>query len=359
MTQLHLRLITPGNRSHDITIQPGAFNHIASTLKKRQWAQKYCVVTDTNVKKLYGDELIKNLRELGLNATLIAFQPGESNKTLKTVEKLLNQMIQLGHNRESCVLALGGGVVGDVAGFTASIFMRGIPFVQIPTTLMAMADSGLGGKTGVDLIGGKNLAGTFTQPKYVVIDPALLDTLPKKHLLNGLAEIVKHGLIMDKGILKILKKFPDNTLKGDTKILTKLLIRSCKVKALVIQRDTVEKEFRMILNYGHSIGHAIEHASQYRLNHGQAVSIGMNLENRLAVDRKLMKPKHCEAIETLLKSLKLPTTIPGKIDRDPVLKALKADKKNQGKTLTMTLLKRPGKPMIVRNIEPQEVKAVL
>lgn len=359
MTTLKLRLIERKDHSYGIVIQPGVLNTIPTDLKKKQWGQKYCVITDTTVKKLYGDELVQNMRELGLNATLLAFQPGESNKNLKTVEKLLNQMIQLGHNRESCVIALGGGVVGDTAGFVASIFMRGIPFIQIPTTLMAMADSGIGGKTGVDLMGGKNLVGTFAQPKQVYIDPQVLSTLPKKHLANGLAEIVKHGLIRDKGILKILKKFPEKATEGHTTTITKLLIRSCKVKTRVIQRDTYEKNLRMILNYGHSIGHAIEHASKYQLNHGQAVAIGINLENRLAVDRKLMKPKQCEAIEEILKSLKLPTIIPEKIDRDPILKALKFDKKNKGDTFTFTLLKRPGKPIIVRDIQVQEVKNVL
>lgn len=359
MTTLRLRLIQPKDNSHKIVIQPGLLSKIPTDLKKKKWGEQYCIITDTNVKKLYGEELAQSMREIGLKTTLIAFQPGESKKNLKTVEKLLNQMVQLGHNRHSCVIALGGGVVGDTAGFVASIFMRGIPFIQVPTSLMAMADSSLGGKTGVDLLAGKNLAGTFTQPKQVYIDPQLLSTLPKKHILNGLAEIVKHGLIMDKGLLKILKKFPKKAIEGHTTTITKLLERSCRVKARIVQRDTYEKNARMFLNYGHSIGHAIEHASGYRLNHGQAVAIGMNLENRLAVDRKLLKPKQCEAIEELLKSLELPTLIPEKIDRAPILKALKTDKKNQGETLTMTLLKKPGKPVIVQDIQSNEVKAVL
>jgi 3-dehydroquinate synthase len=359
MPKINLRLIKHTDSSYAIMLQPGIIGGIPADLKKKKWGEKYCIITDTNVKKLYGEELMRNLREVGLDATLLSFPAGESRKNLKTVEKLLNQMIQLGHNRHSCVIALGGGVVGDTAGFVASTFMRGIPFVQVPTTLMAMADSSIGGKTGVDLVSGKNLVGTFTQPKRVYIDPQVLSTLSKKQILNGLAEIVKHGLIVDKGILTILKKEPKKAAEGHTTTITKLLVRSCKVKAKVVQRDTYEKNLRMILNYGHSIGHGIEHASGYRLQHGQAVAIGMNLENRLAVDRKLLKPKECEAIEELIKSLGLPTRIPEKINRDPILKAIKADKKNKGKTFTMTLLKRAGKPVIVDNIKPSEVKAVL
>ncbi len=347
------------DNSYSILIAPSCFHRIPEDIKKHKLGQKYCIITDTNVKKLYGEEFLKLMRKQGLDATMISFQAGERHKTLKTVEKLAMQMVQLGHNRKSCVIALGGGVVGDVAGFVASMFMRGIPFIQIPTTLVAMSDSSIGGKTGVDLTGGKNLVGAFTQPQKVYIDPQVLSTLSKKQVLNGLAEVVKHGLIADKKILKILKKHPEKARAAHTTTITQLLIRSCRVKGKVVQKDELEKGLRMILNYGHSIGHAIEHASNYRLNHGEAISIGMNLENRLAVDKKLLSSKNCERIEEILKALKLPTRIPAKIDRQPILKALTRDKKNQGKTYTFTLLKRPGTPKIIHDITEKDVKAVL
>jgi len=359
MTAIKLRLLTYRKDSYSIVIEPGLFKSIPGDLKKQKWGKKYCIITDTNVKRLYGQELVEHMREIGLDATLISFQAGESRKKLQTVEKLANQMAQLGHNRHSCVVALGGGVTGDIAGFVAATFMRGIPFVHVPTSLVAMADSSIGGKTGVDLKCGKNLVGTFTQPKKVYIDPQVLSTLSKKQILNGLAEIVKHGLIQDKGILKILRKHPQQASSAHTTTITKLLVRSCKVKAGIVQRDVREAKLRMHLNYGHSIGHAIEHASGYRLNHGQAISIGINLENRLAVDKKIMSAKQCEKIEELLKSLKLPTSIPDKIDRDPILKALKKDKKNRNQGFTFTLLKKIGRPLIVDGITADDVRAVL
>ena len=347
------------NNSYSLLIAPSCFHRIPQDINKRHFGQKYCIITDTNVKKLYGEEFAKLMRKQGLDATIISFQAGERNKNLKTVEKLASQMVQLGHNRKSCIIALGGGVVGDVAGFVASMYMRGIPFIQIPTTLVAMSDSSIGGKTGVDLTGGKNLVGSFKQPKKVYIDPQVLSTLSKKQILNGLAEIVKHGLIADKKILKILKKHPKKACAAHTTTITQLLVRSCRIKGRIVEKDEREKGLRMVLNYGHSIGHAIEHASNYRLNHGEAIAIGMNLENRLAVDKKLLSSKNCEQIEELLKLLKLPTRIPSKIDRKPILKALARDKKNQGKTYTFTLLKRLGTPKIVHNITEKEVKAVL
>lgn len=357
---IRLRLRIWRDDSYRIVIQPGLFQLLAEDLKKEAFGKKYCIVTDTHVRKLYGQDLLDELRARDINATLISFQPGEHSKSLQTVEKLANQLVQLEHNRTSCIIALGGGVVGDMAGFLASVYMRGIPFIQIPTTLVAMADSSIGGKTGVDLKTGKNLLGTFNQPRKIYIDPQMLSTLSKKQIQNGLAEILKHGLIADKKILKLLRKFPDRAQAAHTTFMTQLLVRSCEVKARIVQKDERESRLRMRLNYGHTIGHAIEHASGYSLNHGQAVAIGMNLENRLAVDRKLQSIKTCETIEQLIESLGLPTSIPEKIDRQPILDALAHDKKNHRTDgYTFALLKRLGRPIIVDNVTEEEVKAVL
>jgi 3-dehydroquinate synthase len=354
-----VRLRTWHDNSYRILIQPGLLHRIPEDLQKGGWGKKYCIISDNHVRKLYGEELAKALRAQGLDATLISFQSGESHKRLATIEKLAEQMVQLGHNRTSCILALGGGVVGDMAGFLASVYMRGIPFLQIPTTLIAMADSSIGGKTGVDLKLGKNLLGTFAQPKKIYIDPQLLSTLSVRQIQNGLAEILKHGLLADKKILKLLEKYPDRAQNAHTTTMTALLERSCQVKVDIVERDEREQHKRMLLNYGHTIGHAIEHASGYRLGHGQAVAIGMNLENRLAVDRGLQKVKMCEHIEQVIEALGLPTSIPEKIDRTPILKALAYDKKHRGKGYTFTLLKRPGRPKIIEGITESEVKAVL
>ncbi|HCW31905.1 MAG: 3-dehydroquinate synthase, 3-dehydroquinate synthase [Candidatus Peregrinibacteria bacterium GW2011_GWE2_39_6] len=360
MKIISLKLKKKINNSYDLFIEPGLFSQIAGDIAKQVLATKYCLITDTNLRKLYGEELQGAMRKLNMQTTLLSFQAGEKNKNLATVEKLVGQMVQLGHNRQSCIIALGGGVVGDVAGFVASIYMRGISFIQIPTTLLAMCDASIGGKTGVDLLLGKNLIGSFIQPKRVYIDPQLLSTLSKRQIRNGLAEIVKHGLLADKKILKILRKFPEKALDGHTTTITELLVRSCKVKAKIVQNDEQENNLRMLLNYGHSIGHAIEHASGYRLNHGEAVAIGMNLENCLARERNLLAQKHQQRIEELLKTLHLPTKLPGSIDRQPIIQALKHDKKNSAlNTYTFTLLKRPGRPIVVNDVTENEVQSVL
>ncbi|MFA6435791.1 MAG: 3-dehydroquinate synthase [Candidatus Gracilibacteria bacterium] len=354
-----LKLLNWRDDSYEIQIEPGLFQKIPADLKDQEFGEKYCIVTDTNTRKFYGERLLKALHEAGLEASMISFQSGEGRKTLETIGKLAEQMVQLGHHRTSCVIALGGGVVGDIGGFLASIFMRGIPFVHVPTTLLAMGDSAIGGKTGVDLRIGKNLVGTTAQPQKVYVDPALLATLPKKQIQNGLAEIIKHGLIADRKIYKILKKFPNEAGNANTLLLTKLLIRSCKVKTRIVEKDERETGVRMLLNYGHTIGHAIEYASGYRLSHGQAIAIGMNLENRLAVDLKLQSPKTCEQIEQVLRSLGLPTRLPDKLEREPILKAIRRDKKHTAHGFTFVLLKRPGKPKIIRGITEDQVRAIL
>lgn len=360
MKTLKVKLNKRVNNSYQILIEPGLFQKIPADLKALHLGDRYSIITDSNVRKWYGEDLAKNMRELGLNTTLISFQAGERQKTLSTIEKLANQMIQLGHTRKSVIIALGGGVVGDLAGFLASIYMRGIPFIQIPTSLIAMSDSSIGGKTGVDTLASKNMIGTFLQPKRIYMDPQLLSTLSQRQIQNGLAELLKHGLIRDKKILKWLEKHPEKSLEGHTSTLTPLLVRSCKVKGKIVQQDEHESYTRMLLNYGHSIGHAIEHASGYRLNHGEAIAIGMNLENRIAVERKLMKEKHYKRIETILKSLHLPTELPPKIDRKPILDALKHDKKNKStEYFRFTLLRKPGKPIIVEDMTEKEVSAIL
>lgn len=363
MPHLTLHLKKKQDFTHTILIEPGCFRSIPSELKRQLGRPgaptKVCIVTDLNVKKLYGEKLRDNLNEIGVPTTLLSFQTGETHKNLTTVEKLSNQMVQLGHNRHSLLIALGGGVVGDVVGFLASIFMRGIPFIQIPTTLIAMADSSVGGKNGVDLNGGKNLIGTFHQPLKIYIDPDLLTTLSKKQRQNGLAEIAKHGFIADKKILKILTKFPDKAVEGHPTVLTHLLERSCNVKRKIVEKDERESHERMALNLGHTLGHAIEHASGYRLPHGQAVALGMVLEGHLAEKRGLLKLKHLKTMEAILNRIGLPTQLPPTIDRAPILKALAADKKQRGPLLTFALLKRPGKVKIVTDVTSEEVTAIL
>ena len=266
---------------------------------------KYCVITDENVYKYYKDTIPEEF-------DLIVKPAGESIKTLKNIESTALKLLKLGHDRSSTLIALGGGTVGDFTGFLASIYMRGIPWIGVPTTLLAMVDSSIGGKTGVNLSFGKNMLGSFYQPIKRIVDPEFLQTLPGKELLNGIAESIKHACIGDRKLFDFLKRNHKKILKKDPAVLNKLITQSSAVKKKIVKKDEKESDIRMILNYGHTIGHAVEQASNYRLSHGEAVSIGMHQVN-LKFNSKAQKK-----IEDLLKLYKLPTNIPphlGNLDK--------------------------------------------
>ncbi|EKD92849.1 MAG: 3-dehydroquinate synthase [uncultured bacterium] len=360
MKTVKIKLRQKVDRSYPIWIETGLFKKIPADLKKEFGVRKYAIVTDTRLEKIYGQELIENMQREGLEATIVSFALGEKNKSLATIEKMANTMLKQGHNRQSMILTLGGGITGDLGGFLASIYMRGIDFVHVPTSLLAMADSCIGGKNGVDLKEGKNLLGTFLQPKKIYMDPYLLSTLSPREIRNGLAEVVKHGFIADAEILKHLTKHAPRILEGHLRDLTDLLVLSCRVKGKIIELDPTEEHERKWLNYGHSLGHAIEQASGYKLHHGEAIAIGMNLENRIAFNRKMLSRKEVHTIETLLQLLKLPTEIPLDLSTTTIVEALKHDKKNSStQTYTMVLLKKIGSPKIVDDIQEKEIQAVL
>ncbi|MBU1019395.1 MAG: 3-dehydroquinate synthase [Patescibacteria group bacterium] len=258
---------------------------------------KYCVITDENIYNHY-KELIPG------EFDLIVKTPGESIKTLENIGTAAEKLLNLSLNRESTLIALGGGTIGDFTGFLASIYMRGIPYIQIPTTLLAMIDSSIGGKTGVNLEGGKNMLGTFYQPQKIILDPKFLQTLPKKELLNGIAETIKHACTFDKKLFEFLEKNSEKILAKDKKTLAGLIEKSATIKKKIVEKDEKEKGPRMLLNYGHTIGHAVEKASSYRLSHGEAVAIGIHQVNLK------FNFKDTQRIEKLLKLYKLPTEIP-------------------------------------------------
>ena len=311
-------------------------------LKQLRTAKNFAIITDSKVKGLYGEKLLRNIKKAGLKAELFSFPHGEKSKTLQTVESLSNQMIEKDFDRSSCVIALGGGVVGDTAGLVASTFMRGIPIIQIPTTLMAMLDSSIGGKTGVNLKAGKNLFGTFHQPSAIIIDSNLLKTLPRKHIQNGLAEAIKYGVISNVKLFEFIEKNIEKLLQLDP-TATNHLIKSCnKIKLDIVKKDEKESGLRQILNYGHSFGHAVEKASNYTLLHGFAVSLGMVLANRKAVELKFLKPEDADRIKKLLKKASLPVYTMHK----PTLKDLSHDKKTRGKTINLILPTKIGKVKI-------------
>lgn len=352
MNEITLRLISFTNNSYKIFIQKGAISEIPSFLKEKKIGNKYAIVTDSLVQKMFGNSLLHLLKSKGIKAEIISFPKGEQSKFLSTVEVMASQMVAKGFDKKDAIIALGGGVVGDIAGFIASTYMRGIPYIQIPTTLMAMVDSSIGGKTGVDINNGKNLIGTIYQPKAVFMDINYLKNFPQKQIMNGLAEIIKYGIIEDKKLFKFIEQNLEQILKGNLEILKKLITKSVKIKTKIVKKDEKdikeEEGKRIILNYGHTYGHAIEKMSGFKLLHGYAISIGMVLANELAVKKGLLKQKDADRIKNLLKKSGLPITTMKK----PALKDLLTDKKKEGNYIKFILPKRIGK-VIVKKIKCQ------
>lgn len=334
------------NDSCEIIIGDDFLKKLIIDLKTNNWGKKYAIITDSNVKKLYGERLQKELSKVNIRTSLISFQHGEKNKNLDTVEKIFDQLFKENFHRDDAIIALGGGVPGDVAGFIASVYMRGIPYVQIPTTFLAMIDSSIGGKTGIDTEWGKNLMGTFYQPKKIYINPKFLETLPKKQLRNGLAEAIKYGVIADKSVLKILANNKDKIFKLDGKILSKIILKCVKIKSYFVNTDEKEDDIRKLLNYGHTIGHAIEKLSKFSVQHGEAISIGMSMINTIAVSKRIMHKKDSDFVKNLLKLYGLPTKLPRTINSVKLIKALKVDKKTVNNKTNFIIATKLGKAKI-------------
>jgi len=283
MTSLATVPVSLGERSYDILIQAGLLGKLGGRLKKLDVTGKVGVVTDRHVARHYASNLLGTLRRLDIEAVPIILAPGEQSKTLKTIEGILDSLARHRFERTSLLLALGGGVVGDLTGFAAAIYQRGIPFIQIPTTLVAQVDSSVGGKTGVDHRLGKNLIGAFYQPKAVWIDPLTLRTLPRREWVAGLAEVIKYGIIADEKFFAYLRQEMPALRKRDPRVVAAVIKRSCEIKAGVVASDERESDRRRILNYGHTIGHALEALGGYEsLVHGEAVGIGLVQEADLA-----------------------------------------------------------------------------
>lgn len=275
--------VTLGERSYKIVIQAGLLNRLEGRLRELGVRGKAGVVTDRHVARHYLNGILRQLKKSGIDAVPIVLPAGEQSKTLSMITRILDMLARHRFERSSFILALGGGVVGDLAGFAAAIYQRGIPFVQIPTTLIAQSDSSVGGKTGVDHRLGKNLIGAFYQPKEVWIDPLTLRTLPMREWVAGLAEVIKYGIIADEGFLSYLQQEMPGLLRRQPDIVAAVVKRSCEIKAQVVTADERESDRRRILNYGHTIGHALETLGRYEsLIHGEAVGIGLVQEADLA-----------------------------------------------------------------------------
>jgi len=348
-----------GSRSYAIRIGAGMLAGVGSDLRQRKIGKRYVLVADDLVAGIYGETLAASLKETGLSVELLTFPHGEESKNMDTVAKLASGLARLGVDRTDALIALGGGVTGDITGFLAAVYMRGIPFVQVPTTLLAQVDSSVGGKTGVDIPEGKNLVGAFYQPLGVYIDSEVLLSLPKVEMLNGLAEVIKYGVIRDRDFFAVLEERRQSILAVDLPVMEEVVARCCEIKAAVVAADEREADLRRILNYGHTIGHAVEAASGYRLDHGLAVAIGMASVNRLAVREGLLAEEEAERIRKLLVDYGLPVTIPEGYDRQKIKAFLQADKKTVGGRVFFVLPLRIGEVKITAEVDGAVLDRIL
>jgi 3-dehydroquinate synthase len=347
-------------RSYDIEIGSGNLKRLGAFVAKRGQTTHAIVITDENVEKPYATPATESLVEAGVDVDLIAVPAGEPSKSIETATELWNEILALGADRKSIVIAVGGGVVGDLAGFIAATFARGLRFFQAPTTLLSQVDSSVGGKVGINLPAAKNMVGAFHQPAGVLIDTTTLATLPLSEYRAGLGEVVKYGVILDKEFFAFLETHVAEINDRKDDVLAQVVARCCRLKADVVEHDEREETgLRAILNYGHTFGHAFETLSGYgSLLHGDAVSIGMCCAARLAEKLSRVDAKFVERQQKLLEALGLPTDAPN-IDRDKILEAMRHDKKVQHGQLKFVLPDRIGHVELVGGIEEKDVRAAV
>lgn len=336
-------------RGYEILVGSGLFTSIATLLSRFCPAHRYAVVTDDRVAELYAVKLSRMLHSAGYRADVFAFQNGEARKTRETWGLVSDAMLEAGIGRDAAVIAFGGGVPGDLGGFVAATYMRGLPLVQVPTTLMAMIDSSVGGKTGIDTPAGKNLVGAFHQPRVVLADADLLQTLPEAHLRAGLAEAVKHGAIADPEYLDWIETSTPELLAGDPEALTRLIGRSVEIKAEFVTRDEMESGPRKMLNFGHTIGHAVEALSGYSLLHGEAVAIGMVEEARVGERTGVTAQGTSARLRKVLSRIGLPTSLPLEMRVDEVVDFTRTDKKAREGRVEYALIESIGAPAVGRD----------
>ena len=307
--------------------------------------RKVCIITDSHVSSLYGDEVMELLKGKCRKHVLFSFPAGEENKTLDTVKEIYTFLIREGFDRKDLLIALGGGVVGDIAGYTAATYLRGVDFVQIPTTLLAQADSGIGGKTGVDFDGFKNMVGAFYMPKLVYMNLSLLHTLPKDQFVSGMGGILKHGLIKSKSYFLWLQQNNTKIMELQPDIIEEMIYNSCLIKRDVVERDPKENGERALLNFGHTIGHAVEKLSDFKLFHGHCVGVGMAAACRLSRDLGHISNGECENLLHTLTLFGLPIQV-FELSAENILAATKSDKKMLAGKVKFILLESIGNAYI-------------
>ena len=345
--RFHLRRM---DAPYDVVVQEGGVDHLGEMFKVRNLNGPVLVISDTNIAQHYAGRVLDSLRTSGYKASQLVIPAGESHKNLETVASLWRAALEADLDRKSTIVALGGGVVGDLAGFAAATFMRGCNWVAVPTTLLAMVDASVGGKTGFDLPEGKNLVGAFYPPRLVLADPDVLSTLPERELRSGLAEVLKHGVIADPELFGLCAQGWDAVNAR----LPEVVRRGVAVKVKVIEEDPYEQGIRAALNLGHTIGHAVELVSGFSTLHGEAVSIGMVAEARLAERLTVADPGVSDALEKALTALGLPIEIPKNMDRNKIISAMKLDKKKKAGVIRFALPVKIGEVRVGVSVENLE-----
>jgi 3-dehydroquinate synthase len=353
--------VSLGNRSYAIKVGGGLLSRLGAECAQLKLGQRCAVITDSNVGRHFGKAALKSLAASGFAPGLISVPAGEKSKRIAVVEKCYDQLAAHRLERKSFIVALGGGVVGDLAGFVAATYLRGIPFVQVPTTLLAQVDSSVGGKTGVNLKAGKNLVGAFYQPQLVLCDLDALKTLPKREYISGLAEVIKYGVIYDAILFAQLERNLAKLLQRDAATLRSVIARCCEIKADVVGQDETESGLRAILNFGHTIGHAIENSSGYgKFLHGEAIAIGQVAAAKLSQKILGLPSGDAERIKKLFVQAGLPVRIKlNPAQRKKLFAAMKLDKKVSAGEIKFVLAKRIGKVMWGQNLSPALIEEVL
>ena len=343
-----------GEHSYDISVGYGLRTNLVDILAPWNKGQQWVVLTQAAINELYAP-VIEQLKAAGYRIDTIIVPGDESAKNIRHAEEVWSQMVELGCDRSSILLAMGGGVVGDLGGFVAATYMRGIPFIQLPTTLLAMVDSAIGGKTAVNLAAGKNLVGAIYQPKAVLVDPGFLQTLPKRNVISSLAEAIKYGFIRDSSIFDTIEAgFDDLVSLNDQALLSEIIAKSCKIKAQIVSNDQFENGERRLLNYGHTIGHAFETIQDYGgLYHGEAVLYGMKCSNFISHKKGLISDEQFNRAQSVLHRFELPEL--GVVAPERVLEIVSHDKKNINGKLNFILIDDIGNGIVSTEVSENDI----
>ncbi|MFO7618212.1 MAG: 3-dehydroquinate synthase [Thermoplasmata archaeon] len=346
-------------RTCRIHIGKGILGSVGEAISRESACRRFAVITNPTIRSIYGKDVARSLESAGLEHIFIDIPDSEGAKSLDVANDVYGALTENGFDRDSCIIGLGGGVVGDLAGFAAATYMRGIDLIHIPTTLLSQVDSAIGGKTAVNTPRGKNLVGAFHQPAMVISDVMTLDTLPDTKFRSGAAEVVKYGMALDGALFNEVEESADSIRKKDHDVLVRIISRCGSIKARIVEEDERDRGSRMILNFGHTLGHALESASGHQYRHGEAVSLGMVFASRLAVSSGMLAAEELERLIALLSAFCLPCRIEMELDSETIMKFMGADKKSAGGRLRLVLPTRVGSAVISDEIGRDEMAATL